>query len=119
MGSLSAYFDGPMDAATLNTGSFQLYSVGNDGLPGTGDDVPVGGGVVSYREETLSVTLSFASALPDGHYRAVLTTAVADLAGNRLASDYTWEFRVADAVIQLRTPLSDPLNWSTGALPPE
>ena len=118
--NFSVYFDGPVNAATLNAGSFKLFSAGNDGLPGTADDLPVNGGVVSYREETKSATLSFTSPLPDGRYRAVLSTAVADLAGNRMASDYVWQFRVADAVFWIRTTdglWSDPLNWSTGAVP--
>ncbi len=118
--SLSAYLDGPLNAATLDTSSFKLFSAGSDGQPGTADDLPVSGGVVTYREETTAVTLSFATPLPDGHYLAVLTTAVADLAGNRLASDFTWQFRVADAVFWTRTTdglWSDPLNWSTRTLP--
>ncbi len=64
--------------------------------------------------------MSFASPIPDGHYLAVLTTAVTDLAGNRLGSNFTWQFRVADAVFWIRTTdglWSDPLNWSTRAIP--
>ncbi|MBI3417533.1 MAG: Ig-like domain-containing protein [Verrucomicrobia bacterium] len=118
--TITAYFDGQMDSATLNAASFKLISAGADGLFDTADDAPVIGGSASYEADLKSAALNFASPLPDGLYRAVLTTAVADLAGNHLASDYTWQFRVADAVFWIRTTdgvWSDPLNWSTGAVP--
>jgi hypothetical protein len=118
--TLTAFLDGPVDETSLNTGSFLLFSAGDDGMADTADDVPVTGGSVTYREESRAATLSFATPLPDGIYRAVLTTEVADFAGNGIESDYSWQFRVADAVFWIRTTdglWSDPLNWNTGALP--
>lgn len=118
--TVTAYFDGRMAAATLNASSFKLVSAGADGAFGTTDDVTVGGGSVSYQVELGAASLNFASPVPDGLYRAVLTTAVTDLAANHLSADYSWPLRVADAVFWVRTTdglWSDPLNWSGGALP--
>ncbi|MBI3415185.1 MAG: Ig-like domain-containing protein [Verrucomicrobia bacterium] len=118
--SLLAYFNEPMNPATLNTASFKVISGGADGLLDTADDLPVGGGGVSYQAENRSVSLNFATPLPDGLYRAVVTTAVADASGNRLASDYTWQFRVAKAVFWSRNAdglWDDRANWSVGAVP--
>lgn len=118
--TITAYFDGEMNPTSLNTASFQLISAGNDGLLGTGDDAAVVGGNVSYDSDLKSASLNFASPLPDGLYRAMLTTAATDLAGNKLAADFVWQFHVADAVFWIRTTdgvWSDPLNWSTGEVP--
>ncbi|MCI0536066.1 MAG: hypothetical protein L0Z50_12650, partial [Verrucomicrobiales bacterium] len=58
--------------------------------------------------------------LPVGLYRAVMKSSMADLAGNRLTADYTWAFRVADAVFWTRHvdgSWNQPLNWTSGAIP--
>ncbi len=118
--SLSAYFSEPMNPATLNSASFRLIAAGADGLPGTADDLPVGGGVVTYRPEQNEASLNFGAPLPDGIYRAVVTTAAADQTGNRLAADYAWQFRVSQAVFwsqSLGGRWEDGFNWSTGTPP--
>src|SRR5262249_34502922 len=87
---------------------------------GTADDLPVSGGTVSYRADTRAASLNFASPLPNGLYRAVVTTSVGDVAGNRLPAEYTWNFHVADAVFWssgIDGFWEDPTNWSTGAIP--
>ncbi len=102
------------------TASFQLISAGTDGLLETGDDLLVGGGVVSYRADSKAAALDLASRLPVGLYRAVMKSSMADLAGNRLTADYTWAFRVADAVFWTRHvdgSWNQPLNWTSGAIP--
>jgi hypothetical protein len=64
-----------------------LFAAGPDGVLGTADDVPITGGTVSYRRDLNIVSLQFNSPLANGNYRAVLKSAVTDLAGNHLASD--------------------------------
>jgi hypothetical protein len=94
-----AFFDEAINPTTVNEQTFQLFSAGADGLLGTRDDLAIPGEAVSYTAETRSVSLSFAQPLPEkAMYRGVVKTAVADLAGNRLATDYTWDFRTVDAV---------------------
>ncbi len=118
--TLLAAFNEPLDASTLNPGSVQIFSLGPDGLPATADDIAIGGGVVSYNPDTRLASLSFAHPLPDGFYRAVITTAVTDIAHNHLAADYQWQFRVADATFWNKASSgdwSDPLNWSSHAVP--
>lgn len=118
--SVSAYFDGPLDPASVIAASFQLVSAGPDGLLDTPDDVPVTSGAAAYHSESQSMSLDFASPLPDDLYRAVVTTVITDPAGNHPAADYPFEFRVADAVFWLSPTdglWEDPFNWSTGTVP--
>ncbi|MCL4177578.1 MAG: Ig-like domain-containing protein [Verrucomicrobia bacterium] len=118
--SLQAYFNEPIDPQTVTTTSLLLFAAGADGATGTDDDVPVAGGVAAYRAEVQAASLTFASPLPVGLYLAVVTSEVADLAGNRLRENYAWSFRVADAVFWVSPNhgnWDEPLNWSTGSLP--
>ena len=115
-----AFFNEPMNPVTFGASSFQLLAAGADGLFDTPDDLPVGGGGVSYHSESRGVSLDFGAPLPDGLYRAVVTTTVADAARNRLAGDYVWQFRVADAVFWSSNTdgfFGIASNWSTGAVP--
>jgi hypothetical protein len=114
--SVSFAFGEPMDQATL-TGSLTLRSAGPDGKLGTADDVTVQGGVLTVG--TSSVSLDFANPLPDGLYRAVLSGTVADVAGNTLGADYTWDFGVSlvNAWLGGRGLWSDPTKWSRGTVP--
>jgi hypothetical protein len=118
--AISAQFHEPMDPGTLNAGSFRLIAAGSDGLFDTTDDLPVGGGAVNYHAERLGASLDFPVPLPDGLYRAMVTTAAKDARGNGLASDYAWQFRVANAVFWSSNTdgfWEDGSNWSTGAVP--
>ena len=118
--SVVAIFSKPMNSATLSAGSFQLLSAGSDGHLDTADDFLVPGGVVTYRAESKAASVDFTSPLPDGLYRALVTATVSDLAGNQLATNHVWEFRVAGRVTWIRSTdgrWDDPQNWSTGAVP--
>jgi hypothetical protein len=120
LNTLYAFFNEPMNPATLNATSLKLTSGGSDGQLGTPDDVEVSGGEIVYRPDQLSVSLSFATPLPDGVYQAVVTSAATDLTGNHLATDVVWTFRVADATFWISArngEWNDPINWSTGAVP--
>jgi hypothetical protein len=117
---VAGYFNEAMNPATLNANSFHLLAAGADGVFDTADDVPVTGQSVAYRAESRGVFLDLAAPLPDGLYRAVVTSAAADLSGNRLGADFGWQFRVADAVFWARRTdgeWNEPINWSTGAVP--
>jgi hypothetical protein len=118
--SIHAFFNEPMDPATLNATSLTLSSGGPDGQLGTPDDVELSGGEILYRPDQSSVSLSFDTPLSDGVYQAVITTAATDLLGNNLAADFNWTFRVADAdfwISPLNGEWNDPANWSEGAVP--
>lgn len=79
-GATTATFDEDLDPATVNLSSFGL----------TGPSGPVSG-TVGYLNRT--ALFMPASKLAEGAtYTAGLTTAVADLAGNRLATPYQWTF---------------------------
>ena len=80
--SIKAVFSESINSATLNSGSFSLKT-GNTAVTGT----------VSYDEASLSATFKPASNLIQGStYTATLSTAVADLAGNKLTASYIWTF---------------------------
>ena len=97
---LSATFNEPVDSATLNRSSFQLFSAGPDGETGNEDDVPIMGGVFSYREEIKTLFLDFAAPLPPDRYWAMLPPGIADLAGNLsdAESEFTFRIFLADLV---------------------
>ena len=86
-----AFFNEPIDQARLSSSSFYVVSAGPDTRLGTGDDVILPG-AVSYRDTLNAVVIAFPSALSLGVYRGVLTTAIADVAGNHLATNVAWTF---------------------------
>ena len=78
---ITASFSEAMDPATVNPVTFVLAGPGN---------VPVTGSV-TY----VGLTATFSPAVPLTHattYTGLLTTAARDLAGNQLASNYSWTF---------------------------
>jgi Bacterial Ig-like domain/Right handed beta helix region/FG-GAP repeat len=78
--TISATFSEAMDPATLTTATFTLSTGGN----------PVAG-AIGYAGSTATFTPT--SALTMGaSYTATITTGAKDLAGNPLASDYSWQF---------------------------
>jgi len=80
---LTATFSEAMDATTITTGSFTL-----DGVSGS----------VSYNSSTHAATFTPAADLAyDTTYTASLSTAITDVAGNPLASTYSWSFTTESA----------------------
>jgi len=77
---LSATFNEAISSATINSSSFTLETAG----------VAVNG-VVAYNGTTATFTPTSALAL-NTVYKATLTTAIKDLAGNALAANYSWSF---------------------------
>lgn len=117
---VEARFDEAMNAATV-TGAFRLESYGPDGLPDTADDAPVSGSVVVDGPAMFRF-------LPDaplgvGVYRARILPAAADRAGNGMAAEAGWSFRVQGMGMLVGTNRvwdSNPAtatNWSFGHLP--
>ena len=82
----SATFSEPMDPLTLQGGNFELRDAADALVPAT----------VSYDANTQTATLTPNAALaPSTQYTAKLkggTGGVSDVAGNPLASDYSWSF---------------------------
>jgi methionine-rich copper-binding protein CopC len=76
---VTAVFDESLDCATVDTSSFTLSDGG------------AVGGVVNCSGTTVTFTPSTALA-NSTTYTATLTTAISDLAGNFLASSYSWSF---------------------------
>lgn len=101
--NVSATFNEPMDALSINTASFLL----EDGL------IPIPGAVTlvgstAHFDPTVNLN-------PATEYTATVTTGSADLAGNTLAADYLWTFTTAGA-LDTTAPqviLVDPLDLAT------
>jgi hypothetical protein len=85
---LTATFSEDMDPATIDPNTFKLL-----------DQVTlqqVAGGV-AYDVSTREATFNPAAALQNGRlYAATITASVKDKAGNALAADHTWHFKVAN-----------------------
>lgn len=82
------------DPSSVTTDSFRLYAAGPDGALGTADDEHVAGGTAGYRAEAGAAWRTFPTPFGAGRYRAVLTRAIRDPAGNALPTDLFWEFEV-------------------------
>jgi hypothetical protein len=92
---VAAFFSEPIDRATLAPATFALTWSGPDGLLDTADDSAISGRR-EFRDDLLAAFLVPSDTLPSGRYRARLTAAIADLAGNRLAAPFVWEFSIFD-----------------------
>jgi heme/copper-type cytochrome/quinol oxidase subunit 2 len=89
----TATFSKDMDPATISPTTFNLLDLG------TGKQVPPSTprGVV-YNESTKVATFAPADPLQNGtRYGATITAGVKDKAGNSLAQDEAWHFKVVDA----------------------
>lgn len=88
--SISANFNTAMDAATINSTSFNLAPNGGAAL------VPAG---VSYDAPSMVATLNTtASLLANTTYTAVIQSTVKSAAGNALGCSYVWTFKTAPLV---------------------
>jgi hypothetical protein len=118
--SVSAAFSETIDTATFSASTFLLFSAGPDGQTATSDDVPVGGGTVSYNAQSATAIMSFASPLPIAQYRAVIRAGVSDLSGNSLGADSAWTFAVRGEkrwVSGTSGSWHTASNWSDNELP--
>ena len=117
--AVTVFFNEAVAAESITAGSLQLFGAGPDGALGTADDVLYPGSYATD-SQAFSATLKLPAALPDGAYRARVATSVTDRAGNPLAKEFAWQFRVADGVFWSGTEddrWRNPGNWTTGVVP--
>lgn len=91
---VSVTFTEPINPATLSSNSFRVVLAGTDRLPGTADDLPIPGGVISYNDTANRAVLVFPTNLPPGLHVIRVQPPVADLAGNPIASGALSQFWV-------------------------
>jgi hypothetical protein len=92
--TVAAFFNEPLNPASLGSATFQLRSFGPDEIPDNADDVSITSGTVSYREELNGAFLTLTNELAPGLYRASLLPPLADLRGNALTRAFFWTFIV-------------------------
>jgi hypothetical protein len=92
--NIYAYFNKPINGATLNNATFTLISAGPDHRLGTADDFVVTNGIVTYLSTINAGALSFSAPLRQGLYRATISTNLTDASGNRLTNALSWTFWV-------------------------
>jgi hypothetical protein len=104
---VTATFSKAMNAATITTNSFTLTGPGAAAVTGS----------VTYAAVANTATfIPLVNLLPSTLYTATVTTAVSDLAGNTLLSNYAWTFTTGAApnVIHPRVVLTVPVSGATG-----
>ncbi|RKX30553.1 MAG: hypothetical protein DRP71_14840, partial [Verrucomicrobia bacterium] len=84
----------PIDLDTLDSTSVRVTEAGEDALPGTGDDVMIGGITFQTSEDVTVLTLSINPAAGPGLYRIEVNANLTDLAGNGVSPTFTSRFRV-------------------------
>lgn len=92
--TITVFFSEPIDASTLTLATFSVRHAGADGIFGTTDDAALPGGTISYRTAINGGVLKLAAPLAPGFYRAVIRPPVADVTGNLLAREASWDFLV-------------------------
>ncbi len=115
--TITVFFSEPIDEATLNSNSVRLISAGPDGVLGNADDVAVGGGALSYRNDPVLALLTFGSKLPPSLYQLVVSPPLADLSGNTLAQEFRSQFRIFSTVDTDGDGLPDELEIFLGLNP--
>ncbi len=110
--AVSAIFSAPMDPSTITATSFTLTAPGGVAISG----------LVSYAAISDTATFTPMTNLsPNTTYTSTITTVAADLAGNRLLTNYVWTFTTGAAVntihplVTLTSPLADATNVPTTA----
>jgi hypothetical protein len=100
----------PVTGTAYNKGTIQIEAVAS----GTTATYTTISGIISYAGTTVSFTPS--SVLnPNTTYTATLTSAVKDLKGNALQTNYVWNFTTGTTVARVPTViLTDPLSNATG-----
>jgi hypothetical protein len=100
--AVSAIFNKAVDPATINNNTFLLRDSSN---------TPVASTVTYIANSHTAVLAPTNSLAPSAAYNATLTTAVKDLAGNALASNFNWSFMTATG------PSCPCTAWSSSTAP--
>lgn len=90
--SLTITFRDAIDPATITGPAIRLSNIGLDEVSETPDDFGVTGGAFLYDSQAHAASLSFATPLPAGRYRATLGPPLAGLSG---VFEITWSFEIA------------------------
>jgi uncharacterized repeat protein (TIGR02543 family) len=99
---VTATFNKKIDPKTINESSFTVKVVRESAVAGT----------VTYTDST-AVFLASNKFADDKTFEARITTAVKDLAGNALQTDYVWTFSTGTTILPV-VIATDPLNLATG-----
>jgi len=83
---ISATFNEPVDSASVGSDALKL-------LQGTQEVVPTNS--VQLSSDFLSIFALYSHLRSNTQYRAVVASKITDRAGNRMGSDYSWEFKTA------------------------
>ena len=94
--TIQAVFSEPLDTKTITTTSFTLQLNG----------AAVAGAVESPGTSSTATFTPSASLSPVSTYTATLTTTLADMAGNTLASQFVWSFQTASNASQGPAPVN-------------
>jgi plastocyanin len=96
--AIAVTFSEAINQGTLTADTLKLFAAGADNLLNTADDTLVTGGTLAFDTQSNQASLTFGSPLSAGIYRAIVSTAISDPAGNRLAADFAWEFGVGQRI---------------------
>ncbi|MGZ8899332.1 MAG: Ig-like domain-containing protein [Limisphaerales bacterium] len=92
--TIGAFFNEPINPATITPTAFTLLFAGEDEVFGSTDDTLIAGGSVDYRSEGKAAFLNLGEGLAPGLYRARIAATVSDVTGNAMGADSTWDFLV-------------------------
>ncbi|MBD2152111.1 Ig-like domain-containing protein [Pseudanabaena sp. FACHB-1277] len=122
--SISAWFNEAIDPSRLNLSGLTLMNLGADRVIGGGDDQVVKIGSVQLTAPKRLVILP-ETALNPGEYQLTINPdIIADIAGNTLASPFTFQFTNLNVpsnsvawISKVDGNWNNPNNWSTGSIP--
>lgn len=106
--AITLTFNKPIDPSTLSPARFTLVSAP------TGTPVA---GQIAYDETSRTAAFRTDDLLPGTSYIATISKEIADLAGNRMAADYSWQFTTAPLATAEEIDLSPPVVVSTYPAP--
>ena len=119
LASVRAYFDRPLDPASVTVSSLQLIGAGPDGLLDTPDDETLTG-MAGYDPVSQSVQFTPSGSLPVGEYRATINPEVTETNGVHLAAPFSWTFSLRSAVawdVDAAGAWLTAKNWTSQTLP--
>ncbi len=110
--TVAAFFNEPLDEASLADDALRLTAAGPDDALGTADDESIAG-ALSYQVDSSGLFLTLAEPLVPGLYGASLADSLTDVAGNPLAAPVEWTFRVLVPPFKLRVTSAQGFSGDT------